>query len=167
VKQLLAVVWLALLALATPAYAQTFPPLTGRVVDQASILTTAEEGHLAALSSALERKTSDQLVVVTLETLGGANLKDFATRLGNHWGIGQKGLDNGVLLIVAPTAHQIRISVGYGLEGLLTDQRAGVVVQHMLPYLRSGRYAQGLDLGEREIVSVLLSDRRRPQRKHA
>jgi len=158
---------LATLLFAVPAPAQTFPPLTGRVVDQAHLLTPSQERRLPALSDELERATSDQLVIVTLKTLGNSDIADFGKQLGNYWGIGQKRLDNGVLLIVAPNDHKTRIAVGRGLEGLLTDQKAAAVIADMLPDFRTNRYAIGIERGEKELIAVLVSDKRRPQRKPA
>ena len=164
-KHILAVLWLALVALATPVAAQTIPPLTGRVVDQAGVLTKAQELRLTAHLTALERRTSDQLVIVTIPSLEGQDIAAFGRELGNRWGIGQKGVDNGVLLIVAPNDRKTRIAVGYGLEGLLTDEKAAAVIAQMLPYFRCKRYAEGIERGERRITAVLLSDLHRPQRK--
>ena len=158
---------LAFFASMAPAAAQTFPQLTGRVVDDAHILSPATVADLTSKSAALEKRTSDQLVIVTIRSLGGRNIKSFATQLANHWGVGQKKLDNGVLVVVAPNEHLTRIAVGYGLEGLLTDARSAVIVHHIVPYFSKGNYDAGLELGEREIVARLLSDTHRPRRKQS
>ncbi len=134
-----------------------------RVQDRAEILPAAEEIEVARRSEALEKATSDQLVVVTASSLDGQDIAQFSTALGNRLGIGQADKDNGVLLVVAPNEKKVRIAVGYGLEGLLTDQRAAQVIQHMMPHLRSGDQAGAIAIGVREIDAVLRSDRRRPQ----
>src|SRR5207253_7105530 len=105
VKQLLAALWLALFALATPVAAQTFPPLTGRVVDQAHLLTPEQVQDLTSKSAALEAQKGAQLVVATVNSLEGYPVEDYGYRLGRAWGIGQKGKDNGVILLVAPNEH--------------------------------------------------------------
>ena len=137
--------------------------LTGRVVDDAQILPAPVKQQLTVDSVALEKDTKDQLVVVTIPTLGGASIDDVGLALGRGWGIGQRGLDNGVLLLVAPTDKKVRIEVGYGLEGLLRDERAGRIVRDMLPLFRTNQPAQAISLGEKEIIEVLKSDKRRPQ----
>lgn len=164
-KRILGLLWVALALVATPAVAQTFPKLTGRVVDDARILSPATVADLTNESEALERRTSDQLVVVTVRSTGGEDIQTYATQLGNRWGLGRKSLDNGVLIVVAPIQREVRIAVGYGLEGLLTDDRAKVIVGHMLPYFSKGQYNAGLKLGDDEVAKILISDTRRPQRK--
>jgi uncharacterized protein len=154
------------LLVAAPAAAQELPKLTGRVVDNANLLSAAVEGELTKKLEALERRTSDQLVVVTLESLGGAPIEEVGLRLGNGWQIGQADLDNGVLLIVAPSERKTRIEVGYGLEGLLTDELAGEIVQHqLLPNFRSGRYEEGVKDGVNALIRTLESTSTRPLRK--
>lgn len=134
-----------------------------RVQDLANIIPAPEEIDLARESEALEKATSDQVIVVTEPTLNGQDIATFSRALANREGIGQEDKDNGVLLLVAPKERQVRIAVGYGLEGLLTDQRAARIVQDMLPYFRSGDAPQAVRLGIKEIDSVLRSDTRRPQ----
>lgn len=160
-------VWLALLALARPAAAQNFPILVGRVVDEAGILSPTAERSLADASSALEARTSDQLVIVTVQSLGGLPIETYSTALGNRWGLGQKRLDNGVLLVVAPRERKVRIAVGFGLEGLLTDARSAAIVRHILPFFRANQLEGGVMRADREIIATLMSDRRRPKRKVA
>ena len=106
-----------------PAFAAepTYPELTGRVVDDAQLLGPDVEEELTAELKALEDKSSDQLVVVTVPSLQGYPIEDFGYQLGRHWGIGTAKLSNGVLLIVAPNEHKVRIEVGYGLEPIMTD----------------------------------------------
>jgi uncharacterized protein len=127
-------------------------------------MDAATEAKLSATLSALERRTSDQLVVVTVPNLGGEALETFGLRLGNSWGVGQKGLDNGVLLIVAPQDRRVRIEVGRGLEGLLTDARARQIIEESLvPRFRQGGFDEGIETGVESISETLLSDTRRPQ----
>ncbi|HEX8307834.1 MAG TPA: TPM domain-containing protein [Allosphingosinicella sp.] len=142
------------------------PSLTGRVVDQAGVLGAKAEAGLTARLAALERETTDQLVVVTVNSLEGEPIDDLARRLGNGWGVGQKGIDNGVLLIVAPTDRQARIQVGYGLEGLLTDERAQRIMdEKIVPACRRGHCDRAIADGVAAIAELLRSDGKRPKRK--
>lgn len=134
-----------------------------RVQDRAEVIPAAAEIDIARQSEELEKKTSDQLVVATVRTLGGQDITRFSTALANREGIGRADKDNGVLLLVAPRERKVRIAVGYGLEGLLTDERAAVIVRHMLPLFRSGDQVGAIRLGVKEIDTVLRSDLRRPQ----
>src|SRR5262249_29423255 len=113
--------WLAaVLAFADASAAEpSFPALSGRVVDQAGILEAAARSRIDAKLEQLERKTSTQLVVVTLPSLQGYDIADYGYRFGRHWGIGQKGLNNGALLIVGPNERKGRLEGRYGLEGSL------------------------------------------------
>jgi uncharacterized membrane protein YgcG len=152
-------------ALEAPA-AKPLPALTGRVVDNAGILTAQAEAALDARLAALEKETTDQLVVVTVARLDGEPIGDLGLRLGNGWHIGQKESDNGVLLIVAPTDRQARIEVGLGLEGLLTDERAErILKEQVIPECREGRCDRAVADGVAAIAKVLRSDPRRPRRR--
>jgi uncharacterized protein len=144
--------------------AKPTPALTGRVVDRADLLSAPAEAELTARLAALEKATTDQLVVVTVPSLEGEPIDHFGLRLGNGWAIGQKGVDNGVLLIVAPREKQARIEVGYGLEGLLTDERAAwILKERALPNFAKGKFERGIDEGVAAIGATLESDRTRPR----
>jgi uncharacterized protein len=136
---------------------------TMRVQDRAQIIPAADEIEFTRRSEELEKATTDQLVVVTVPSLNGQDMARFSTALGNRLRAGQADKDNGVLVVVAPNERQVRIAVGYGLEGLLTDRRAAEIVQHMLPKFRSRDAAGAIRIGVNEIDRVLRSDRRRPQ----
>ncbi len=138
------------------AAAPTFPPLTGRVVDNANILSPATRSDLTDKLAALEAKTSRQLVVVTLPSLQGYEISDYGYQLGRAWGIGQAKLNNGVLLIIAPTEHKARIEVGYGLEPILTDALSEVILQStVLPKFRSGDFNGGVTAGVDALIQQL------------
>ena len=156
----LALVFWLLAGLASSAAGQpVFPELTGRIVDGAGLLDGQEREHLRIDLQALEAKSTDQLVVVTLPSLQGYEIEDFGYRLGRHWGIGQAGKDNGVLLIVAPNERKVRIEVGRGLEGVLTDALSKIIIEHaILTEFRGGDYPAGIMAGVRDITSVLLGD---------
>jgi uncharacterized protein len=150
----------AVLAVVCASLAQpTFPPLTGRIVDQAGLLDAAARARLDAKLQDLEAKTTTQLVVVTLPSLDGYDIADYGYQLGRHWGIGQKGTNNGVLLIVAPNERRVRIEVGYGLEGTLTDAVSRLIIDHaILPRFRTKDFAGGIERGVDDIVQVLSGD---------
>ena len=140
------------------AAAITFPPLTGRVVDEAGILSPEQVQRLSAQLETLENNTTDQLVVVTLKSLQGYDIADYGYQLGRHWGIGQRGKDNGVLLIVAPKERKVRIEVGYGLEGVLTDAKSDQIIRNVIvPFFKRGDLAGGIESGAEAIIRVLHS----------
>lgn len=141
------------------AQALTFPALTGRVVDEAGLLDAAMRAQLDQSLADLEAKTTDQLVVVTLKSLQGTSIEDYGYQLGRHWQIGQKDKNNGVLLIVASNERKVRIEVGYGLEGTLTDAIGSFIVQtSILPRFKAGDFPGGIKRGVEDIVQVLSGD---------
>lgn len=136
-----------------------YPALTGRVVDDADLLSANDEAALTSDLEALEAKSTDQVVVVTLLSLQGYEIEEFGYQLGRHWGIGQKDKDNGALLIVAPSERKVRIEVGRGLEPLLTDALTKLIIENaILPRFREGDFPGGIKNGVRDIVSVLTGD---------
>jgi len=160
---------LAFLFLLTPAWsAPKFPALTGRVVDDANILSSATKADLDGKLAGLERKTSRQLVVVTVSSLQGYEISDYGYQLGRSWGIGQKGLNNGLLFIVAPKEHKTRIEVGYGLEPIVTDAFSSVVIQtQVLPKFRSGDFNGGVQAGADALIQQLSLDTSEAERRAA
>jgi uncharacterized protein len=154
-------------AQAVVASAAELPALTGRVVDQAQILPPSVEESLTARLAELERRTSDQLVVVTMESLNGESIESFGLRLGNGWGIGQRDKDNGVLLIVAPGERKVRIEVGLGLERTLTNQDcAEIIGRDILPHFKGGRMAEGVEAAAAALIRHL-EEAGQPARKAA
>jgi len=152
----LAVVCAALLLALAPARALDFPALSGRVVDEAGILDQATKDDLTAKLAELETKTGDQLVVVTLKSLRGTTIEDYGVQLGRAWKIGQKDKNNGVLLLVAPNERKVRIEVGYGLEGTLTDAIGRFIIETaIVPRFRSNDVAGGIRRGADDITQVL------------
>ncbi len=148
---------LAFLCLLLPATAAPkFPALTGRVVDDANILSAQTKADLNTKLAALEQKNSRQLVVVTIPSLGGYEISDYGYQLGRNWGIGQKSLNNGILFIVAPTEHKTRIEVGYGLEPIVTDALSSVIIQtQVLPQFRKGDFNAGVEAGADALIEQL------------
>jgi uncharacterized protein len=136
--------------------APSFPALSGRVVDEAHVLSPQVQSALTAKLQALEQKNGDQLVVVTLSSLRGLEIEDYGYQLGRAWGIGQKAKNNGALFIVAPAEHKVRIEVGYGLEPVLTDALSSVILQTtVLPKFRAGDVSAGVVAGTDAIVQQL------------
>ncbi|HEX8261654.1 MAG TPA: TPM domain-containing protein, partial [Allosphingosinicella sp.] len=153
---LLRALLLLLVLMASPAAAQEFPALTGRVVDAANIIPDADEAALTQELKALERNSSRQLVVATVPSLGGYPIEDYGYQLGRHWGIGQKGANNGVILLVAPNERKVRIEVGYGLEPIMTDALSNqIITQQILPRFKADDYPGGIRAGAAEIVAQL------------
>jgi uncharacterized protein len=139
--------------------APTFPQLTGRVVDDAHILSPDVQQQLTQKLADLEQRTQRQLVVVTLPSLQGYEIEDYGYQLGRAWGIGQKKLNNGALFIIAPKEHRVRIEVGYGLEPILTDALSSVILQSkVLPKFKAGDMQGGIVAGTNAIVEQLLLD---------
>jgi uncharacterized protein len=154
---------LALVALftgATGAWAQTsqiqFPKLTGRVVDAANILPPDEEARLTQKLEALEKQSRRQLVVATVSSLQGYEISDYSYQLGRAWGIGQKGDNNGVVLVVAPNERKVWITVGYGLEPVLTDGMTFLIVNgQILPRFKAGDLPAGIEAGVDAVIKQL------------
>ncbi|HEX4178176.1 MAG TPA: TPM domain-containing protein [Rhizomicrobium sp.] len=159
----------ALLCFILPATAApNFPALTGRVVDGANILSEQTKEDLTGKLAALEQKTSRQLVVVTIPSLQGYEISDYGYQLGRAWGIGQAKLNNGILLIVAPTEHKVRIEVGYGLEPIVTDALSSVIIQtQVLPKFRSGDFNGGVEAGVDALIQQLSLDTSEAEKRAA
>lgn len=149
----------ALLAILLPAqaYAQPeFPALTGRVVDNADLLSPQQEAELTTKLEALEAQTQRQLVVATIPDLQGYDIADYGYQLGRAWGIGDAERNDGALLLVAPNDRKVRIEVGYGLEGYLTDAYSALVIQNfIIPRFRDGDFPGGIMAGTDAIIQVL------------
>jgi uncharacterized protein len=153
---LLTLILLLIFALPALASEPKYPPLTGRVVDDAGVLDASTKGDLTDMLAAHERASGQQIVVVTLPSLQGYTIEDFGYQLGRYWGIGQKGVNNGALLIVAPNEHKVRIEVGYGLEGTLTDAASRTIIENdILPNFKRGDFDAGVMAGTKSILNVL------------
>lgn len=147
---------LCLCSLAVQAQEISIPPLSGRVVDSAGLLDASTEARLTQMLAAHEQATGEQVVVVTLPNLQGRTIDEFGVELGRRWGIGQKGKDNGALLIVARDERKIRIEVGYGLEERLTDLQSALIINRIIvPAFRQGDFARGISEGTAAIIQVL------------
>jgi uncharacterized protein len=137
------------LALAQPK----FPQLTGRVVDDANLLSPSAQQELTTELAALEQTTGHQVVVATLPSLQGYEIEEYGYQLLRTWAIGRKGENDGIILIVAPNERAVRIEVGYGLEPVMTDALSSLILQRaVLPAFKAGNYEQGIVAGTREII---------------
>jgi uncharacterized protein len=146
------------------ANALDVPQLKGRVNDYAGILSASTRKHLDAVLADLEQTDSTQVVVLTLPSLEGENLEAFSMRVAEAWKIGQKGLDNGAILLVALKERKIRIEVGYGLEGRLTDLVAGRIIRNVIvPRFKTGNFDQGITDGVAAMVGVVRGEYEPPQ----
>ncbi|ENN94328.1 TPM domain-containing protein [Bartonella vinsonii] len=146
-----------LVALGCVTYAQTkFPPLTGYVNDVAHLLDNTTKQNLTEKLTELEEKTGDQIVIVTLPTLSGHDIETYSNSLFRTWRLGQQQLNNGVLLVIAPNEREVRIEVGYGLEGELTDAISSVIINtFILPNFRKGNYQKGVIEAVHAIINVI------------
>lgn len=157
-RWLLLTVMLMLFAFTVQA-APAFPPLTGRVVDAANVLSAETEQRLTTRLAQHASQTTNQVVVVTLADLQDYEISDYGYQLGRHWGIGQKGEDNGALLIIAPNERKLRIEVGYGLEGTLTDALSSDIIRNtVVPHLRDGDFDAAATAGTLRMLAVLEGD---------
>lgn len=148
---------LAVLTLAGAAFAQPkFPALSGRVVDEANLLSPAAEQQLTSDLENLEQRSGRQLVVATVPSLQGYEIEDYGYQLGRAWGIGDKDRDDGAILLVAPNDRKVRIEVGYGLEPVLTDALSSLIIQQrILPAFREGRMEEGVLDGAKAVIDQL------------
>jgi uncharacterized protein len=135
------------------------PRLTGRVVDQANLLTRAERERLEDRIRSLEAATGGQVAVLVVPSLEGDSLEGFSLRVAETWKIGRKGEDNGALLLVSQKDRQIRLEIGYGWEGRVNDARVGDIIRGMGPWFREGRFAQGIDFALAELQTHITGQR--------
>jgi uncharacterized protein len=158
---LTAALWLCL-CLAPAALAAAplaFPDLGGRVVDQANLLPTDVKQRLEQKLADLEEKSQIQFVVATVNSLQGEEVEPYANELFRHWALGEKTRNNGVLLLVAPNEKKVRIEVGYGLEGVLTDALSKIVIVNAIaPRFKAGDFAGGITRGVDDIITILTTD---------
>ncbi|MEW6642370.1 MAG: TPM domain-containing protein [Pseudomonadota bacterium] len=155
-----------LLCALVSALALTFPQLTGRVVDQANVIPAATRSAIEQKLADLEGKSGIQLVVATVSSLEGQEIEPYANQLFRTWQLGEKAKNNGVLLLVAPNEHRVRIEVGYGLEGTLTDALSKVIITNAIaPRFKAGDFGDGVSRGVDDIITVLTTDSSEWQQK--
>ncbi len=141
---------------AVTAFAVDVPYLTGRVTDNAEILSASVRTALTERLKAHEDRTGNQIAVLTVSSLEGESIEEYAEAVFKEWKLGQKGKDNGILIIVAPQDRRMRIEVGYGLEGALPDSLAGSIIRNaMTPRFKTGDYGSGIEAGVNAVITVL------------
>jgi uncharacterized protein len=151
------IVALALLFAPLAAQAQTFPKLTGRVVDAANVIPPEAEARLNAKLEALQNQSQRQFVIATIPSLEDYEISDYGYRLGREWGIGDKQRNDGALLIIAPNERKLRIEVGYGLEGIMTDGMSSLIInQTIVPRFKAGDMAGGIEAGADAVIQQLI-----------
>ena len=139
--------------------APVFPALSGRVVDEAALMSRKQAHQLTQQLAAFEKRSGIQLVVVSVDSLDGETIEEYGYQLGRHWGIGQKGKNNGVLLLIAQDERKVRIEVGYGLEGALPDAIAANIIQtRILPAFKRGDMVAGILAGSQGIMQALAGE---------
>jgi uncharacterized protein len=132
----------------------------GAVNDFAGVFDPGTKGSLESLLTELEQKTHDAVVVVTVKSLAGGEVNDFASRLYAKWGIGQRATNRGALILAAIEDRKVRIEVGYGLEALIPDARSGRILDEaVIPRFRQGAYGQGLAAGAAALSAIIAGDR--------
>jgi len=148
--------FLLLLTAALNANALDVPALKGHVNDYAGMLNPATQRQLEAVLTNFEQKDSTQIVVLTIPSLADDSLEDFSIRVAEAWKIGQKGTDNGAILLIAKNDRKMRIEVGYGLEGTLTDLMAGRIIRDVIaPRFKMGQFDQGITEGVAAMIDVV------------
>ncbi|MFW5837289.1 MAG: TPM domain-containing protein [Desulfovibrionaceae bacterium] len=157
---------LLLAALAATALALDVPPLKGRVNDYADMISPQAEQQLTAMLADLERTDSTQIAILTIPSLEGDSLEAFSIRAAEKWGLGQKKEDNGALLLVSKADRKIRIEVGYGLEGRLTDVMSGAIIDNVItPDFKAGKIDQGFLQGAQAMVKAVRGEYTAPPPK--
>jgi uncharacterized protein len=146
-----------------PAIAAAENPKTirpaGYVTDSADVISADAKSRLAALCSDLEQKTGAQMAIVTVRSLDSESIENFAVDLYKRLGVGSKSDNRGVLLLVAPNDHRYRIEVGYGLEPVINDARAGDAGRLMIPFLREGDYSAAIEAAAWKLAKYVADDR--------
>ncbi len=156
---LFALAFLGWLCVGLAALAVDFPGLTGRIVDQANIIPLETRNAIEPKLIDLETKSGIQLVVATVASLQGQEIEPYANELFRRWKLGAKRKNNGVLLLVAPNEHRVRIEVGYGLEGTLSDALGKVIITNAItPRFKAGDFGGGISRGIDDIITVLTTD---------
>src|SRR3989441_4669083 len=143
-------------ALASPAAALDVPPLTGRIVDNAHLLPADVAASLWIELAGHEARTGNQVALLTLPSLEGEPLEEFSHLVATTWKLGQKGTDNGVLVLIVPGERKVRIEVGYGLEGTLTDAKSSRIIrEEMVPRFRDGNFPEGIAAGVKAVLGTI------------
>ncbi len=131
------------------------PKLEDRVTDLGKVLTKNQRRSMTEMLADYEKETTHQIVVLTIPTLNGEAIEDFSLRTANAWGIGHRGLDNGILVTVVIDERKVRIELGLGLEKFISDELAGEIIKTvMVPHFKKNNYAEGIDAGLRSLMKA-------------
>jgi len=160
-------IWLMLLLLYAPAFALEIPEKPeGRITDRTGTLSRNEIAALERKMAAFERETTNQIAVLLILSLAGDSLEDYSIRLAEKWKVGQKGKNNGVILLIVKNERKLRIEVGYGLEGALPDALAGSIIRNEIaPRFKAGQFYQGIDAGVTAIMEATKGEYQAPKKK--
>lgn len=155
------VVWVVALCLTASCFAEKISDIRplGYVTDLAGVINATTRSQLEALGTELEQKTGAQIAVVTVRSLEGETVEDYAVDLFKHLGVGSRKDNRGVLLLLAPEARRYRIEVGYGLEPVINDARAGDIGRSMVPLLRQGDYSGAVETAAWRLAELIAKDR--------
>lgn len=163
-KKIISFVCVCLMALFTSDSGWTYPQLTDGIVDEANILS---EMTKQSVLNMFDQEGITNVVVATVSSLDGKNIEQYATDLGNYWGVGSKQYDNGVLLVVAPNEGYVRIATGLGMEKVLTDEKAEMIVQNqMMPYLKKRDFDTAVLMGVQGIIAGIRNTTAFPNKSH-
>lgn len=154
IGKLFAAGWLVLLA-AFPLFSFSVPPLTGRIVDEASFFPPAEKKRIGDALQSFEKATGGQLFVAVLKPFDDVSLEEAALKLMDKWKPGDKGKDNGAILLIVPQTRKMRLEIGYGWEGAVNDAKAGDIIRLMAPYFRKNRPGDGVIAAIKQLTHVL------------
>ncbi|MBN2281941.1 MAG: TPM domain-containing protein [Candidatus Marinimicrobia bacterium] len=142
------------------------PPLKSRVTDLHGLLTTHEEYRIEQTLSDFENRTSNQIAVLIIPSLEGESIEEFSITVADQWKLGDKEKENGALLLISVNDRKVRIEVGYGLEGALTDLIAGSIIRHdIAPAFQSGNYYQGIAKAVNSMMLATQNEYTAPERK--
>ena len=159
IKRVLSIFAVAVLFTVFPAFAANVPALKGRVNDYAKIIRDSDEREIEEYLAGVEQSTGIQIAVLTMPSLGGEDIASFGIKVADKWDIGDKDKDNGAILIVAYAEHDLRIEVGDGLEGSLTDAKCGLILRNVIvPEFKNGNYSAGIKKGIMNMGAIATGD---------
>ena len=160
VKKLLRIAAFALVLFgASPVFAVSVPALKGRVNDYAKIIRDSDEREIEEYLVSLEQSTGIQIAVLTMPSLDGEDIASFGIKVADKWKLGDAEKDNGALLLVAYAEHDLRIEVGDGLEGSLTDAKCGLILRNVIvPEFKNGNYSAGIKKGVMNMGGIVSGD---------
>ena len=159
VKRFLAGLTLAAIMISSPLFAATVPVLKGRVNDYAKIIRDSDEREIEEYLAGIEQASGVQIAVLTMPSLDGDDIASFGIKVADKWQLGDKEKDNGAILIVAYAEHDLRIEVGDGLEGSLTDAKCGLILRNVIvPEFKNGNYSAGIKKGVMNMGAIATGD---------